>query len=399
MELIISILILLASSIIVGAIFERFGLPEVVGQILSGVIIGPAVFGIVQPSDSLSAISEMALFFIVLLLGLEVTSKTLTSHSSKSLALSVNSFIIPAIAMFVISYLFFGIPLAPAIIVSIGIAVPSISIVSVLLTHYSLLGTEDGDKLLSSVVISDMLAFITLAAVYDSFNPYLILLLVMIITVFIISILLTAGLLRRHYRGVNRFFADLNKKKNGETTIFAIIIILGLIISSFLQVIGITFVLGAFFSGMLIEEFIVGKAVFRTLVRTFRRINTSFFIPLFFSIAGLAIQLPGFDYIIILVALVLTSALFSSLFINSLSKRSFKSLKPESAMSILGGRGAVGVVIATVALSEGLINIPIYSIIIFGTIILSLTFPVFVKPKFKTKHNEPQRRMRTNSAT
>lgn len=382
MELIIAILILLSSSIIAGAVFERFGLPEVVGQILSGVMIGPAIFGVVQPSSSLSAISEIALFFIVLLLGLEATSKTLTSHPSKSLALSLSSFVIPAIAMFTIAYLFFGLSLTSAIIVSIGIAVPSISIVSVLLTHYSLLGTEDGDKLLSSVVMSDMLAFITLAAIYDSFNPYLILFLVVIITAFIISILFAARLLRRHYRGVNRFFANLNKRKDGETAIFAIIIILGLVISSFLQIIGITFVLGAFFSGMLIEEFIVGKAVFGTLVRTFRRINTSFFIPLFFSIAGLATQLPGLDYILMLVVLVLTSALFSSLATNHIGRKSFKSLKSESAMSILGGRGAVGVVIATVALSESLISIPIYSIIIFGTIILSLTFPVFVRPRF-----------------
>jgi Kef-type K+ transport system membrane component KefB len=381
MEIIISILILLASSMITGFVFERFGVPSVVGQILSGVILGPALFGVILPGSSLSAISDVALFFIVLLLGLEATTKTLTSHPSQSLVLSASSFIIPVIIMFIIAYLFFGLLLVPAIIVSVSIGVPSISIVSVLLMHYSLIDTEDGDRILSSVVMSDIIAFVTLAAISDSFNPYLIVFLAALITIFIIGILLVARLLRRHYRGISSFFTRLSTSENGETIIFTTIIILGLVIASFLQLIGITFVLGAFFAGMLIEELVVGKKVFGTLIRTFMRINTSFFIPLFFSIAGLATQLPDLSYIFVLVALVLASIIFSSLFTSHTGKRVLKTLKPESAMSILGSRGAVGVIIATVALSEGFINIPLYSTIIFGTIILSGVFPSLVKPK------------------
>ncbi len=391
MEIITSILILLVSSIIVGEIFDRFGAPEVIGQILSGVILGPALFGVIRPSGALSAIADVALFFIVLLLGLEATSRTITQRFSKSLALSLSSFVIPTIIMFVMAYWFFGFSLVQAIIVSIGVGVPSISIVSVLLTHYSLVGTEDGDKILSSVIISDILAFVTLASVYDSFNPYLILLLAVLTTTFILGILYVAKLLRRHYRIISRFFTELNARKNGEITIFAIVIVLGLVIASVLQMIGITFVLGAFFSGILIEEVVVGKKVFRTLIHTFRRINASFFIPLFFSIAGLATQLPSPSYILIIAALVLADIIFSSLSTNYIGKKAFKTLKPESAMSILGGHGAVGVIIATVALSDGLITVPLYSIIIFGTVVLSLIFPSLVKPTFKKRGRNSQK--------
>lgn len=391
MEIITSILILLASGIISGAIFERFGLPDIVGQISSGVILGPAVLGFIQPTNSLFGISDIALFFIVLLLGLEVTSKTLTAHPAKSISLSFGSFILPVLIMLTISYFLFGLNLTPALIVSIGIGVPSISIVSVLLMHYSMLGTEDGDNLLSSVVISDILAFIILASIYNSLTSYGLLVLILTLAAFLAGILIIANILRRYHRLVSGFFERVARKRDGETAIFAIIILLGLLIASFLQFIGITFVLGAFFAGMLIEELIIGRRIFRILVRTFKRINTSFFIPLFFSIAGATTLLPNINYWFLLLILVMTSAGFSTIFISHIGRKSFKTIQSESAMSILGGRGAVGIIIANIALSGAFITVQLYSLIVFGTVVMSIVFPGFMRPKLKNMRMKKRR--------
>ncbi len=383
MDIITAILILLASGIIAGRVSNKFGIPEVAGQLLVGFILGRAVLGFVVPSQSLTSIADIALFFIILLLGIEATYKTLTSNPSESTVLSFGSFVIPVIVMAAISYFVFGFNVVQSIVVSMGVGVPSISIVSVLLRHYSLIGTEDGDKILSSVVISDILAFTTLAILYKSTNIMNIFFLVATLLIFIVIMLIIARLLRRHYKFVRKFFQSLSKRRDGEGLIFAIVILLGLGIASILQLIGVTFVLGAFFAGMILEEFVVGKKVFGTLTRTFKRLDDSFFIPVFFTIAGAAATLPSLGGITVLIVLTAASAIFSTALVSFFGVEVFRKMKASSAMSILGGRGAVGVVIGSIAFAGGLIDASVYSIIILGTLILAVFFSVFFKPKAK----------------
>jgi Kef-type K+ transport system, predicted NAD-binding component len=78
LDLITSILILLIVAIGLGEIFSAFSLPEVVGAIIAGIILGPAVLGFVVPSTELEAISVLALFFIILQIGIEASSDVFT---------------------------------------------------------------------------------------------------------------------------------------------------------------------------------------------------------------------------------------------------------------------------------------------------------------------------------
>ncbi|MCL4399275.1 cation:proton antiporter [Candidatus Parvarchaeota archaeon] len=379
MEIIISILILLSVSLVVGQIFERFGFPSVIGQILSGVALGPALLGVVLPTASLTSISDISLFFIILLLGIEVTTRNLTSYPKQSSILSLSSFILPMVLMGSVAYFWFNLDLAKATIVSVAMAVPSISIVSVLLMKYGLVGTRDGDRILSSVVISDILAFIILSSVSRSLTIYSFIELISFISVFIVFILMIARALRKHSKIISRFFRSLSERKDGETAIFATVIILGLLIASLLQLIGITFVLGAFFAGILIDELVVGKDIFRKLIHTFRRIDESFFVPLFFSIAGATAILPNSSYIFFLLVMITMSSVISTLLTKLFSERHFDKLSVLKSMSLLGSRGAVGIIIASISLSSGIINLSLYSVIIFGTLLMSIIFPSLMR--------------------
>ena len=64
----------------------------------------------------------------------------------------------------------------------------------------------------------------------------------------------------------------------------------------------------------------------------------------------------------------------------------FKDINPSTGMGIIGSRGAVGVTIGSVAFTAGLISIDMYSIIILGTIILSLFMPLLISKKDKKSH-------------
>lgn len=73
MDIIIALLGILVFSLILGELFEKFNLPAVAGELISCVILGPAVLNWIQPNEVLNGFSEVSLFFIVLLIGVEVT--------------------------------------------------------------------------------------------------------------------------------------------------------------------------------------------------------------------------------------------------------------------------------------------------------------------------------------
>jgi len=373
MDLITSVLILLSASLIIGELLEVKGFPAVVGALLVGLILGPAVFNILQPNALLHGLSEIALFFIVLLIGVDVTSDLLTKYSGKGWILTISSFVIPLITMVAIADFVFQVGLTESIAVSIGIGVPSISIISVLVNRYSLLKSSSGNHILASVVITDIMAFILLSATID---PQRVVEKMIGIAILIVIILMLDRIIKKHSTEIVNFFVKLHTTERGEEIIFGLIIIWGLLVSAILDIIGISYVLGALFSGLIVSEVIVGKELIGIIRRTLNRLNESFFIPIFFTIAGLDATIPGSSYFPLLVSLVAISAIVGGVLTYFSSKTLMKDINPRTTMAILGGRGAVGIIIAAVAFQDGVIDSTLYSLVILGSIILSLIMPV-----------------------
>lgn len=83
MTFLLSIFVLLLLAIIMGSVFEYYGLPSVIGELIAGFILGKAVLDLVLPSSIITGISEISLFFIVLLIGVESTTYTLVRNVKK----------------------------------------------------------------------------------------------------------------------------------------------------------------------------------------------------------------------------------------------------------------------------------------------------------------------------
>lgn len=374
MEILISLLLLLAVSISLGKLLERFGITDIVGQIIAGIILGPAILNIIVPSSLLSGIAEVAIFFILLFIGIEITTETLTNHIKSSIRFTLSSFLIPVILMCLVSIYLLNVPISESIIASVAIGVPSISIISVLVYRYSLVHTKGGLKILSAVIFTDILAFVILAAVMQSSHLFLT---IVGIAIFLLILLYIDRELRHRGRVIRSFFKKLLDNRK-EDTIFALVLIMSLLVSAILQIIGITYVLGAVFAGMLIHKATVGKRTTEMLQDTFRRLNDSFFIPIFFSIAGLEFKLPNSKYLILLIALVGISLLVGGIINYFNAKKHIKDIHPREVVGIFGSRGAVGIVIASIAFQNQIINSQIYAIILVGTIIMSLIMPLLL---------------------
>ncbi len=375
MDIITAMLLLLGVGLVLGQLFEHFRVVAIAGEIIGGVLLGPAVFNIVRPDAILYSISEISLFFIMLLLGIEMTVDLLRKPYRRALPLTMTSFVIPAIMMFLLLYFVVRYSLAASVIVSISIGVPSISIISVLVRNYGLLQKDAGLTMLSSVVLSDLIAFLLLSAFLGTRQliPEVFIFLIFIIVIYYLDKIITS-----HSETVIKAFGRLHATEHGEKIIFGAIIFGGLLVSTIFQSIGITFVLGAFFSGMLISEVVVGKDLLGILTRTLNRMNESFFIPVYFTIAGLSMLIPGASYVATLLALLLLTGVVASYMNFRMSRKLSIDISPRSTVGFLGARGAVGVVIAGTALSYSLINHEMYSVILFGTVAMASFFPVLI---------------------
>ncbi|MEM4091120.1 MAG: cation:proton antiporter, partial [Thermoplasmatales archaeon] len=159
-----------------------------------------------------------------------------------------------------------------------------------------------------------------------------------------------------------------------EGLLFAVVIVMGLAVSSLFEYIGITFVLGAFFSGLIIHENTVGERVHGTLMRTFSRINSSFFIPVFFSISGLLVTRISLHLVPLTVFFILVTSLVGGTFTYFIARRYLRGINSSTAVGIFGGRGAVGVIIASLSLGRGLINTDLYSSAILATVVMAIVF-------------------------
>ncbi|MDH2905133.1 MAG: cation:proton antiporter [Methanomassiliicoccales archaeon] len=375
MDIITAMLLLLGVGLVLGQLFEHFRVVAIAGEIIGGILLGPAVFNIVTPDAILYSISEISLFFIMLLLGIEMTVDLLRKPYRRALPLTMTSFVIPAIMMFLLLYFVVRYSLAASVIVSISIGVPSISIISVLVRNYGLLQKDAGLTMLSSVVLSDLIAFLLLSAFLGTRQliPEVFIFLIFIIVIFYLDKFITS-----HSEAIIKAFGRLHATEHGEKIIFGAIIFGGLLVSTIFQSIGITFVLGAFFSGMLISEVVVGKDLLGILTRTLNRMNESFFIPVYFTIAGLSMLIPGASYVATLLALLLLTGVVAAYMNFRMSRKLSIDISPRSTVGFLGARGAVGVVIAGTALSYSLINHEMYSVILFGTVAMASFFPVLI---------------------
>lgn len=384
-QIIYEVLIVLAAAIVLGEVFEQLNLPSVAGELLAGLLVGPSLLHLVSSNDQTTAISSIALFFIIFHIGFETQSSTLRKNLVSAIVLSSTGFFIPLAIALAISTLLLPMPFSSDFVLALALAVPSISIVSVLVSQLRLGDKLSGQVVISSVVIIDIVSFIVLAALSRSASNTIS---TVIYTVLLVSAFSAVDyLLNRRPAVFREFLYGASRYFKREDIAYGILIVLGLLVAALFQLIGVSFMVGAFFAGLIIHDGIIGRRPFEMVSNTLARMNRAFFIPLFFGIAGVEAAIPYDDpRELLALAAVLVGCIIPCVLLSYFVSREVLKLPGKASRRIgiiIGGRGAVGIVIASVALSQNLINGQIYSLIIVGTLLVSILVPIFLRDRKK----------------
>jgi Kef-type K+ transport system membrane component KefB len=198
--------------------------------------------------------------------------------------------------------------------------------------------------------------------------------------IFIVSFVVLDWILNSRPAAFQQFLEKASKLFKREDFAYAFLIIAALTVAVIFQRMGLSYILGAFFAGLIVHDGLIGRKAFDRISQTLSTMNAAFFIPLFFGFAGLEVSLQGISGILyvklaVLIASALAVGVSVTYYVSKKLQRVRINLLPKQVAAILGGRGAIGIVIATVALNMSLLNETGFSLIILATLIMSLAIP------------------------
>ncbi len=370
-KLLLTLFVMFVAAKLAAELFERLKQPAVAGEILAGVLIGPSVLALVEPSELTGALSEIGVIFLLFLVGLETKPADIFRVGGRATVVAVLGVIVP----FIFGYLLliaWGESQIEAIFVGAAMVATSVGITARVLGQMGLLNLETSRIILGAAVIDDILGLLILAVVSSMAKGdvnY-----VQIATTAVMAIGFTLIVIFVGARAVNRIRPRVQKLKVGQSyLVFGLSLCLGLaLIATYIKVAPI---IGAFLAGMALSE-----SAEETDMPHQAEAVTEFLLPFFLVNIGMQLKLNAFlNRGTIILALIVT-------FLAVLSKligcgAAAWSMGKKKAMQIGMGmvpRGEVGIVVANIGLGLHAVDDAAYGVVLFMAVATTLIAPPFL---------------------
>ena len=391
-----NLLLLLVLARVLGEVMERFKQPAMIGEILAGVVLGPTVLNVMVRNEELTAISELGVFLLVIIAGLEIDVREIAKTSrGRNLITSLLAFLIPIGSGFAVATAF-DLALVPAIFVGLCVAITALPVSVRILMDLGQLKSEIGQRIIAVAIFDDVLALTILGVLLDvnSAADSSLNVLGLAIGMTLGKILLLLAGLIFAYRLIHKFterdnFIELQLDKlllfmRGKESLLAIMFAFILIFASLTEAVGLHFIIGAFFASMLLSKELLGVAHFQEFEKTTHGMAMGFLAPIFFAGIGLEFQFSSITEWGLLFAIIGVS--FLSKIAGGYIGGRFAGLRHRKALTLgigLNARGIMELVIANIAYREGLIGVQIFSILVIMGVFTTINTPMLLKRSFR----------------
>ncbi|CRL51378.1 MULTISPECIES: monovalent cation:proton antiporter-2 (CPA2) family protein [Pseudomonas] len=282
-----NLLIILVSSLVVIALFQRLRLPPVLGYLCVGLMIGPTAFNWVDESEGLPHLAELGVVFLLFSLGLEFSLTKMIAL--RHVVFGLGSLQVLACGLLLgVLLMMFGMPVTPALLLGAGLALSSTAIVSKELTSLGEIFSSHGQNAIAVLLFQDVVAvlLLTLVPVFAGNSDqawYWALPLTLIKTV-----VLFGGLLLASRWLLPRLFHEVAAARSAELFVLLALVIV-LLTAWLTHLLGLSPALGAFLAGMLL-----GESHYRHQVEADIRPFRDILLGLFFVTIGMLIDLNLF---------------------------------------------------------------------------------------------------------
>jgi Kef-type K+ transport system membrane component KefB len=389
-ETIIGIGILLFAAKLMAELFLRIKLPIVLGELLAGMIIGPFALGsffvvdgkqLLQISDEIKILGEMGAIVILFMAGLEMTPKEFLKGGKQSFTVGTLGVIVPfvtGIAVFEV----FGFDALQAMLIATALTATSIAISVQVLSEFGKLKSPEARLIIGAAVVDDILAIAILSVVTSIAgsdggvsNIDITQVTITILQVLgFFAIMLVASVII-----IPKIITPRLWKAKGSVEGIATASFFGA--AALAGSIGLSPIVGAFAVGMALST----TKVFEKVENYVGKIGL-IFAPLFFAIIGAQVDLRSVDAgILMLSGIIIAVAIVTKLFGCGLPAMLFLKSKSQGMKVGIGmiSRGEVGLIVAGVGVSAGILTSQVYSTIVIMVAVTTIITPIWLKMEYR----------------
>ncbi|KMZ55896.1 cation:proton antiporter [Dorea sp. D27] len=380
--------IILLCTKLLGLATRKVQMPQVVGALLAGLLLGPAVAGVLTETSFIHEVAEIGVIVLMFCAGLETDIKELKASGKASFVIALCGVIVPLAGGFGLAY-FFNRPgmiasdaeasiLLQNIFIGIILTATSVSITVETLKEMGKLKTRSGNAILGAAIIDDILGIIALTVVTSMADPSVNIGIVMLKIAGFFIFSAVAGFL--FYKVYKAWTEGASRGLHRHVIIAFVFCLLMAYIAE--QYFGVADITGAFIAGLIISN--TERSVF--IQTKFDTLSYMLLSPVFFASIGLKVVLPKMSGIIVAFALLLMLVAVLTKIIGCGLGAKVCGYKPYQCKRIGVGmisRGEVALIVASKGTAVGLMSSaflgPVVIMVVFTTIIT----PVLLKIIFK----------------
>jgi len=354
-------------------IFKRIGQPALVGEILGGVLVGPAVLGIYRVTPETELFAEIGVVLLLFQVGVETRIGDLLRVGGTAASVGVMGVILPMGGGLALGAVL-GYPIEVSVFLGAALTATSVGITARVLDDLGAMASQSGRVILGAAVIDDVLAMLILAfasgLAAGSVSAGQLATLVGLAGAFIGIVLLVGTRVLRTRPSI------LTDPEFAATPFLpGMILMLGL--AALAALIGLAAIIGAFLAGM-----VVGESSERHALEEEVAPVAAFFTPFFFGFIGAQVNLAA-------LADPLTLALLAGLTVLAVMTKfagafagAIRVGRQRAALIGWGmvPRGEVGIVVAGLGLGAGAISSQLYSVVVGMAVLTTLMVPPLMAP-------------------
>ena len=350
-------------------LFRRLRQPTIVGEILAGVLVGPAVLGLVQPGEVLEVFAELGVVFLLFWVGLETRLSDLREVGATAVSVGLLGVAIPFAGGISLGAAL-GESTATSLFIGAALVATSVGITSAVLIELGVLERRASRTILGAAIVDDIVALLLVAVAAGVAAEG---------GVDIVSIAVTAAVALAFVAfvalGGTRLLqarpALLHAPRFSESPLLpAVVICLGL--AAFAAQIGLAAIIGAFLAGMIIAETREQHPIEEEVAPLY-----AFFPPFFFAFIGLELSLGalGDGRALLLLAGVTALAVVTKFAGAYLGARRMGRREATFVGVGMVPRGEVGIIVAGIGNATGTIDAELFAIIVAMSVLTTLIVP------------------------
>lgn len=402
---------ILLTTKLLGLFSRRIQLPQVVGALVAGVLLGPVVnafmgvgtadgfFSSAAGSDQLfGMLSELGVIVLMFGAGLETDIHEMRKCGKASFIIALIGVIAPLVLGGFVSYFFITdsdsqMQILKSVFIGVVLTATSVSITVETLKEMGKMNTPASNAILGAAIIDDILGIIALTIItsFADKSVNILFVLLKIVLFFVFAVVLGVGMYM--------LFKWMNKHTKRDSRRYVIIAFAYCLVTAFVAEVffGVADITGAYIAGLVLS--MTNRK--RYLENRFSTLSYMLLSPIFFACIGLTIEVPSLTTSLMIFAVLLTLVAVATKFFGCALGGKICGYSTKECFQIGAGmisRGEVALIVAKKGESCGLMDPNLFGPLVIVVVITTIIAPVILKILFKEKNGKANPTSKLKSA-